>query len=123
MLKSKHLTILFITMIVLGANVAFATTQNYKVKYDESESTVKGPSLKNATLVLHFYAGGSPVGKQSVTTDEQQAFSLENRYGKRFVIDVVSIKGSPKSIRCHGTVHGHQTTIQLVCHKRPEKHY
>tara|TARA_Y100001001_G_C7966079_1_gene294241 strand:- start:829 stop:1200 length:372 start_codon:yes stop_codon:yes gene_type:complete len=123
MYKRKWLTLFIVVSMMCGVNLAYAATQNYVVQYDQKDSTVKGPSLKKATLVIQLYAHGNPAGKQTVTTNSKQSFTLQNRYGKRLVIDVISIKGSSKSIHCHGTVRGYQTTIQLVCHKRPEKHY
>ena len=124
--KSKWFLILFISLFTLcNANISAAATVplKYVVQYDKKASTVKGPNLKKATLILQLYAHGNPVSKLTVTTDDRQSFSLENRYGRRLVIDVISIKGSQKAIRCHGTARAHQTTINLVCHKRPEQHY
>ena len=123
MYKYKWLTLSIVISMMCGVNLTYAATQNYVVQYDQKASTVKGPSLKKATLILQLYAHGNPVSKQTVLTDDNQSFSLDNRYGKRLVIDIISIKGSAKSIRCHATMRGHQTMINLVCHKRPEKHY
>ena len=126
MRNCKWFLTLFISLLTLcSSNLAGAATvtQKYMVQYDKKASTVEGPNLKKAILILQLYAHGNPVSKLTVTTDDRQSFSLENRYGKRLVIDVISIKGSQKSIRCHGTARAHQTTINLVCHKRPEKHY
>jgi len=37
-------------------------------------------------------------------TDDKQKFILDNKYGDNLVVEVMSIKGEPKNISCHGAV-------------------
>lgn len=63
----------------------------------------------------------TPHGILDKNTNDQQNFTLDNKYGNRLVVEVISVKGEPKGISCHGTAKQGKTEILINCHSRYDK--
>jgi len=117
------LTVLLVLVVLLMTMGVYAATVTYTVNYAKN-SKYKVISLKNATLQIKLHMNGTPKSFLTKQTNEKQTFTLINKYGNRLVVEVISIKGEPKNISCHGTVRRGKTEILIDCHSRySKKHF
>lgn len=127
MLRTLRSIIISITMIVLFSTpfIAYAKKITYTANYDAPTFKVQGrPSLKGATLQVQLYINGKSIGKFTKRTNQVQSFIIDNRYGNLLVVEVVSVKGEPQGISCHGTSLAGKSNIIINCHPRYGKgHY
>jgi len=113
----RLLTTLGILVVLFMSMGAYAATVTYTIDYAK-DSKFKALSLKNAILQIKLYANGSPKAFLTKQTDDKQSFTLDNKYGARLVVEVMSIKGEPKDISCHGSIWHNKTKILINCHLR-----
>lgn len=119
----RLLTMLLVLGALLMTMSVYASTAVYTVNY-ESASKYKPLPLKRAILRIKLHANGSPKSFLIKQTNDKQAFTLANKYGDRLVVEVISIKGEPKNISCHGAARHGKTKILINCHPRyGEKHF
>lgn len=120
----KQIQTVFLAMsILLITNGAYATIITYTVKYAK-DSKYTALSLKNATLRIQLYVNGTPQDILIKQTNANQTFALDNKFGDRLVVEVMSIKGEPKNISCHGTAQHDKIEILINCHPRyGKKHF
>jgi len=120
---NRSLTILLVLGTLFAATgAAYAVATTYTVNYDK-DSKYKPLPLKNSTLRIQLHANGTPHGVVIKQTDDKQKFILDNKYGDNLVVEVMSIKGEPKNISCHGAVRGGKTEILINCHPRNGKNH
>lgn len=120
----KKLKSIWGIMILLATfTSAYAAPTIFTVSYTKT-SKDNSLSLKKATLRIARYAGGKLQGTMTVTTDANQSFTLDNPYGLAFAVEVISIIGEPKHLRCHGSSMPGKTHIFIDCHPLfGKKHY
>lgn len=100
---------------VFAKEISHKKEITYTVGYAKT-SKLKILSLKNATLQIQLYLGGKTVGKLVKKTDDSQAFVISNQYGNFLTVEVISVKGQPEGISCHGASLAGKTNILIDCH-------
>lgn len=104
----------FLLIFFLMCQTVYAGALTYQVSYDP-KSTMKGPSLKQATLVLQLYLHGNTQKKLTVLTDDNHQFSIEISQQSKLIVEVISIQNAPKNMHCHGVSSAGKTSILLRC--------
>ena len=122
MLKRSLPILLVLGALLTATGAAYAVTTTYTVNY-EKDSKYKPLPLKNSTLRIQLHANGTPQGLVIKKTDDKQKFIIDNKYGDNLVVEVMSIKGEPKNISCHGAARGGKTEILINCHPRYGKNH
>lgn len=106
---------LLLMLCCLLCQVVYAEKVPYQISY-APKASVKGPSLKQATLVLQIYLHGKTQTKLTVTTDDKDQFELDTDNQKGLIVEVLSIQNAPRNMHCHGvTAIPGDTKILLHC--------
>ena len=90
----------------------------YQVAYSE-KSNSKALPLNNARLQIITYYNGNPQGRDTIDTNDQQAFYLTRfKDPKALAIEIVSIdKQNDFKAHCTGFAKPGETTINVECKK------
>lgn len=90
----------------------------YQIAYSE-KSNLKDVPLMNARLQIQAYYNGNPQGRETINTNDKQAFYLTRfKDPKVLAIEIVSIdKQNDFKARCTGFAKPGETTINIECKK------
>lgn len=90
----------------------------YQIAYSE-KSNVKELPLNNARLQIQAYYNGNPEGRETIDTNDKQAFYLTRfKDPKALAIEIVSIdKQNDFKAHCTGFAKPGETTINVECKK------
>lgn len=118
----KITTLKFLMMIAsFIPATSFSAIITYTVEYTES-SAIKSVSLKNATLRIRLYGNGSPHEFLTLKTNDKQELKFKHHHSDNLIIEVLSIKGQPENLVCHGTARDNQN-IEIDCRSRESKEH
>ncbi len=90
----------------------------YQITYSE-KSKLKDVPLINTRLQIQAYYNGNPQGRETINTNDKQAFYLTRfKDPKALAIEIVSIdKQNDFKARCSGFAKPGETTINVECKK------
>lgn len=110
------LLLIVIVAMISGINQAAETTKTvYSIEFDPT-SPIKEIPLKNEEFKIAIYKDGVPKGYENIITDENQSFSLDQKYPTSVAIQVLSIKNEIKyKALCEGAAAPGVTTIKIIC--------
>lgn len=115
----KKNTILCVILILICPQ-SFAAREEYTLEYGQ-HNKVPGPSLAMVSPVIQLHANGNKIRNFTTHTDHYGKFILDNQYGSKLIVHVLSIKETKKGIRCRGVNLRGSTLITIHCYRLSDR--